>query len=399
MNFEFEARNEQGQIISGTLAAEDINKAERILWQNKLSVISLNPKKEFPDILEALVNKITLKDKLLFSKQLATLLDAGFPILQSLSIINLQTPNKKFREVLSQISDDLEEGHSFSTAISKHPDVFSAIYLSAVKAGEASGKLPEILKQLAENLELEYDFTSKIKGALLYPIFVVCAMICIAIIMLVKVIPQLEGLFKESNITLPWTTRAVIWTSHFIINYWWAILLLIIIVIAVFRIWRRTRVGRYQIDLAKIKMPVSGKLVSLAYMARFCRTMALLVSTGIPILKSIKIVSEAMANTIYQEGLDVVYQQVERGVPMSVPLSKNKFFSPMVSHMIGVGEKSGKLEDILKSLARYYETETEAEMKKLSSLLEPILIVIIGIGVAIMVFSVIMPIYNLAQVI
>jgi type IV pilus assembly protein PilC len=399
MNFEFEARNEQGQTINGSLVAEDTTKAERILWQNKLTVISLKPKKDFTDVFGSIFNRVSAKDILLFCKQLATLLDSGFPILQSLSIIILQTSSKKFKEVLSQISADLEEGHSFSTAIAKHPDVFSTIFISAVKAGEASGKLPDILKQLSDNLEQEYNFISKIKGALTYPIFVICAMIVIATIMLVKVVPQLASLFKESNVALPWTTRAVIWTSVFIQNYWWAIILFIIIVVVAIRYWGRTTSGRYQIDLLKLRFPVSGKLVTLSYMARFCRTMSLLSATGIPILKSIKIVSEAMTNEIYQEGLDEVYQEVERGVPMSVPLSKNKFFAPMVSNMIGVGEKSGNLDDILKSLTKYYEAETESAMKQLSSLLEPILIVIIGIGVAILVLSIIMPIYNLAQVI
>ena len=395
--YDFEARNPDGQVINGSLVADNESRAEKILWQNHLSVISLKPKKEIFKFFETIFGRISERDKFIFCKQIATMLEAGFPILQALSVIILQTQNNHFKEIISIIIADLEQGHSFSTAISKYPEVFNNVFASAVKAGEASGKLPQVLRQISDTTDRDYQFSSKIKGAIAYPIFIIIAMIVIGAIMLIKVIPQLESLFREAGTNLPWSTRAVIWTSHFLQKFWWAIILVIIGIWLAFKAWGKTPLGRYQIDMAKIKAPIISQVVTLVYMSRFCRTLSLLLNTGIPILQSIKIVSEIMTNVVYQEGLDEVYQQVEKGTPMNVPLSKNKYFPPMISQMVGVGEKTGKLDEILESLANFYEAETDNQMKKLSSLLEPVLIVIIGIGVAIMVFSIITPIYNLAQ--
>ena len=399
ITYEFEARNQEGQTISGTLTAEDESRAEKILWQNKLTVISLKPKKELFGFIDSMFGKVTIRDKVIFAKQLATILEAGFPILQGLSIIVLQTTNKKFKETIAKMIHELEEGHSFSTAIGKYPEIFSHMFVNAIKAGEASGNLPKVLRQLSDNLDREYEFNSKVKGAIIYPIFIVVVMIIIGAIMMVKVVPQLEMIFLEAGAQLPWATRAVLWTSHIIQKFWWLIILVVIGIFVAIRAWGETTAGRYQVDLAKIKMPIFSRLSTLIHMARFCRTLSLLTATGIPILQSIKIVSDVMDNVIYENSLDEAYQQVEKGIPLNVPLSKNKYFPAMISHMIGVGEKTGKLDEILKSLASYYELEADSEMKKLSSLLEPILIVIIGVGVAIMVFAIIMPIYNLAQVI
>lgn len=398
-NYEFKARNPEGQIVTGTLAAEDEAKAEKILWQNKLAVISLSEKKELFGFADSIISRITVRDKVIFTKQLATILESGFPILQALSIIILQTPNKRFKEVVTQIADDLEEGHTFSSAITKHSNVFSVTFINGVKAGEASGKLPAVLRQLSDNLDREYEFISKIRGAVAYPIFIIIVMIVIATIMFIKVIPELENIFNEAGAQLPWVTRFIIGVSHFMQKFWW---LMIIVAIGAFiglKAWGRTQTGRYQIDLFKIKVPVFSRISSLVYMSRFCHTFSLLIATGIPILQAIKIVSDVMANSVYQEVLDTAYQQIEKGVPVNTPLNESAYFPPMVSNMIGVGEKTGKLDDILQSLAAYYELETDAEMKKLSSLLEPVLIVIIGIAVAIMVFAIIMPIYNLAAII
>lgn len=398
-SFQFEARNPEGQIVTGTMAAENQNKAERILWQNKLVVVSLEPKKEVFGFLENILQGVSIRDKMLFCKQLATMMEAGFPVMQSLNIIALQTTSKKMKEVVAGIITDLEEGHNLSSAIAKYSEVFSKVFISAVKAGEASGKLVQVLRNLSDNLDKDYEFNSKIKGAVVYPIFIVVAMVAIGALMLVKVVPQLETIFKESNVALPWPTRVILGTSHFLISYWWIVIIVIIGAILLIRSWSKTPSGRYQIDLLKIRIPILSRLINVVYMARFCRTFALLVSTGIPILNAIKIVSDVMSNSVFQEVLDKSYQQVEKGVPLSVPLSRSKYFPAMVSHMVGVGEKTGKLDEVLQSLSNYYDLETDSEMKKLSSLLEPILIVIIGIGVAIMVFAIIMPIYSLAQLI
>jgi len=398
-NFEFEARNPQGQVVTGMISADDLARAEKILTHNKLTVTNIHKKQELLGFLETITNRISLRDKLLFCKQLATMIEAGFPILQALEVIETQTTNRSLKDRVSQISADLQQGHSFSSTIEKQGDIFSPVFINAVKAGEASGKLPYVLRKLADNMEQDYTFMSKIKSAVAYPIFLLVAMVGIGIIMLVKVIPQLEQIFKESDVELPWPTKFFIWVSNVFQHYWWIILELLFLAYLAIRAWRKTESGKFTIDVMMIKAPILGPVMNLIYMSRFCRTFAILMSTGIPLLESIKIVSEAISNAVFKQALDEVYAQVEKGIPASTPLAKNKIFPPMIPNMMSVGEKTGKLDEILESLANYYELEVDNQMKKLSSLLEPVLIVIIGIGVAVMVFSIIMPIYNLAQVI
>ncbi len=395
ITYNFEAKNSDGKMVTGTLVAADPKAAEKILNQNDLEKVNLVSKQK--DLGFDIFNKVNVKDKAIFSRQLSTMLNSGFPILQSLSVIILQTENNTLKGVIGQMISDLEEGHSFSSVLSKHPEVFSQVFTNVVRAGETSGKLAEVLLKLADTTEKDYDFSNKVRGALIYPVFLVIAMVVIGIIMMMKVIPSLESVFNESGATLPWTTRAVVGVSHFIINYWYVLIIIILAIIAFCYFYFRTEAGKRQWDLFKLRVPLFNKLIKTIYMTRFTSTLGLLVRSGIPILEAIRISGDAMNHSVYEDELKTVRADVERGVSISAAMSKSAYFLPMVSQMIGVGEKTGNLDEVLESLAKFYTNESDSQIKNLVSLIEPILIVIIGIAIAIIVFSIIMPIYNLAQ--
>jgi type IV pilus assembly protein PilC len=397
ITYEFEAKNSEGQIVTGTLVAKDENTAKKILIQNDLETVGLTIQKgSLANV--SFLSKVSVKDKAIFARQLATMLESGFPILQSLSVILLQTENKMLKSALAKIISDLEEGHSFSSALSKHPDVFNDVFISVVKAGEASGKLAGVLKQLATNTEREYSFFSKARGAIIYPIILIVTMLVIGILLMIKVIPQLESVFIESGAELPITTKIMMGISHFLLGYWWILVIILTIIIIGIIVYMRTDAGKLQFDYYKIKAPLVGKLMIMLYMARFTNTLSLLTKSGIPILDSLKITADSMANRIYYEAVMKVRKEVENGVALSVPMAKNPNFPPMVSQMVGVGEKTGNLDEVLSSLSKFYMSESDNMIKNLVSLLEPILIIIIGIAIGFLVFSILVPIYNLAQV-
>lgn len=339
--------------------------------------------------------RVSVKEKAFMARQLATMLSSGLTLDKSLGIISIQTKNDFFKKTLEEVQKDLEAGERFSVAIAKHPKVFDQVFVNIVVSGEAVGRLSEVLDRLADQLEKQNNFLSKIRGALLYPIFIVLAMIAVAILMMIKVVPELKSIFQEAGADLPWSTRTLIFISESIINYWWVYLIGLVGLIGLIRLALKTNQAQYWVSKLEINAPAGlGKDI---YMARFARTLGMLISAGTPIIEAINITAEVMNNRIYEERLKKAASQVERGVPLSVPIEKAGIFPLIVSQMIAVGEQTGKLDETLENLAQYYEEESDNKIKSLSSLFEPAVIVLIGIAVGFLVFSIIIPIYQIAQ--
>ncbi len=344
-----------------------------------------------------LFSRVSGKDKALITRQTATMLGAGLAVDQAFKILNVQTKNRALSAAYATIIYDLEQGNSLSFALARHKKIFDPVYIAIVRSGENSGKLDKVLDQMADRMELSEDFNSKIRGAMYYPAFLLGTMFVIFIIMIVYVIPQLKGVFSDIGVELPITTRMILWFSDFSIKYWWAEATLIILIVTGTYFFLKSKEGGSRWDQIKIQLPMFRELFILIYMARFCRTMSMLTSAGLPIMETIAISADVIQNQAFSKSLKDVTAQVERGIPMSVPLSKDKKFPIMVSQMILVGEQTGKMSQVLIKLAEYYEKETDNRIKSLSSLVEPVLIVIIGIGVAFLVFSLIWPIYSIAE--
>lgn len=395
----YTGKNEKGQIQRGEVEAENLEKAHKIIEGKDLVVMSVEEAERWRFDIGATLRKIRPGEKALFSRQLSTMVSAGYPLAEALKVISAQTKNRYLSDVIDEVTADIESGFTLATAMAKHGDVFNRVYVAVIRAGESSGNLGVVLKDIAKELERDYRFNVRLRNAMLYPIFILVAMIVIGVLMMIKVIPQLKDIFVNSGIELPWTTRAVMATSAFLSSYWWIVILILVIAYFLFRVYLRSPAGNLTWARIKLKTPVFGLLIEKASMARMSRTFGVLAKTGIPLLEAINITAETMEEEIYRRGLKRAALEVERGVPFSVPLIKEKGFPLMVGQMVSVGEQTGKIDDVFVHLSKHYEDETNRQLKVVTSLTEPITIVILGIMVAILVFAIIVPIYNMVEVV
>ena len=347
----------------------------------------------------ALFVRVTHKDRAFLARQLAVMLESGLPITQAIRSLIEQTRNPLMEEVLQEVLNDLENGYKFSAAIKKHPQVFNEVFVSVIASGEATGKLDVVANLLADELERDQGFRSRVIGALLYPSFIVLAMVVVGIIMVTRIVPALELVFKEANAVLPWTTLTVIAVTNSLINYWYVYIIVVIAAIFGFSRYLANDDGRRNVNALLLRIPAFGALIRNMEMARFTRIFGMMMEAGVPIIQALDAVSLVLDNVLYKESLGTVARNVERGAPIAQSLLRDNLFPATVTQMIAVGEQTGKLEQVLGKLAAYYEEETNQSIKNITALTEPVIFVIVGLGVAFLVFSIIVPIYNLASVI
>ncbi|MCA9388687.1 type II secretion system F family protein [Candidatus Berkelbacteria bacterium] len=342
-------------------------------------------------------NKVTAKDKAFLARQLSTMISAGLPLNKAIEILDKQESNHKLKEVLGKVREDLEAGAPFSAAVAKYPEVFDRIFVNIVVSGESVGQLAEVLLQLADQYDKDSSFSGKVKGAFAYPAFIFVAMIIVGAIMMVYIVPQLTSIFEEAEAKLPLPTRVIIALSLFLQQYWWAAIIGVVVAIILGRAYLKSAAGQRFYDLIQLKLPQN--LGTEIFLTRLTRTLGMLIKAGTPILEALRITSGAVNNIFYEEALNEAAEEVKRGVPLSRPITSDpNLFPPIVSQMTSVGEQTGQLDKILLNLADYYEDQVDTKLKTLSSLIEPIIIVIIGVGVGFLVYSILIPIYNIAQI-
>lgn len=346
-----------------------------------------------------LFKRVSLKERSLFTRAFSTMVAAGLPEIKALGLLQKQTRNKYFQETLTDIVGRLEEGENLSVALSRFPKIFDKVYVSSVKAAEASGKLEEILDQLAVQSEKDYKIDSAIKGAIAYPAVIVSVMFFTGAILMIVVIPKFKTLFAESGVELPLATKILISTAGFLSTYWYILLLVIIGAVIWMRYYLKSRAGQMVYGRILLNLPIIRDFFLNVYMARFTRTLGMLIGAGVPIIESVQIVGQVMSNLVYEDLLKKIAHQIERGIPMSSPIAQAKEFPPIISQMITVGEQTGELDTVMVSLSKYFDNETESQVKILSSLIEPILILIVGLGVGVVVFAIIVPIYQISSAI
>lgn len=395
MQYNYRARNRRGEILSGVVEAPTLEAAEKTLHSNGLKVMHLETPRTFLEVM-GFGHKVRLKSKAFFTEQLATMVNAGLPLVQVLSLLARSERNTTLKRVVISVKEDLEAGYSFSTSIAKYPEMFSRVFVNAVRAGEATGKLELVLKELADTLERENRTAASFRSMMIYPIFIISAMIIVGGIMMVKVIPVLSAVFLEADAELPLMTRLLIAVSNFLAAYWWIAIVAAIGLYIGLRAFLRTSQGRYFLDSLRLRLPVVRDLNKSFLMARFTRTLGMLVTAGVPLLEAIQITADAMGHVIYKEDLERVAVQLERGVTLSVSISKSSYFPPLVAQMILVGEQTGELDKVLSKLSFTYEEEYDALAKGSSALIEPIVIVILGLGVAFLLFAILIPIYQVS---
>jgi type IV pilus assembly protein PilC len=398
--FKYKALNENRETISGLVDAHNEKEASEIIMEKGLFILSLSRESEggankFLTFLE----KVKAKDLVIFSRQFSVLISANVAIVQALKILVEQTPNMKLKTVVSSIADDVDGGSKLSEALGKYPAYFSKFFTSVIKSGETSGKLDEVLNYLADEMEKDYDMTAKIKGAMMYPAFVLTGMSAVGVLMMVYVMPKLTDVMVETNMELPISTKILIAVSDFLTNYWWILIALGIGGYFGLKYFLKTAKGQNIYSYAKLHAPVFGNLFQKIYLVRFTRSMHTLIVGGVTIVEGLKISAEVVDNATYRKLIEESAKEVEDGSPLSSVFASSPDVPRMVSQMLSVGEKTGRLDVILEKISDFYSREINNIISSLMILMEPIIMVVMGIGVGIMVAAVIMPMYNMANAI
>ncbi len=398
MKFNYKAKNKEGGIQSGVVLATDQLKAESLLANNGLVIISLEQQgDDLFSKLNPFGHSVNNKELVMFSRQLATLISARVPIIQSLRILQEQITSKYLLEIIADLISSVENGDSLSSAMVKHPEVFGNVYVSLVRSGEVSGSLDKSLVYLADQLEKDYELKSKVKSAMTYPVFVLSALVVVGLLMFKFVLPKLTSVLEEQGGSLPPVSVALIAMTKFFGAYWWTVIISIIGVILAVKYYVSTQSGRYQWDSMKIHLPIIGDIFEKIYLARFARNLSTLVIGGIPIIKALQIVAEIINNVIYRDILLDTVSKIQAGKSISEGLSGHREFPNIVTQMVKVGEQTAQLDDIMGKLANFYEKEVDNKVATLTTLLEPMIMIILGLGVGALVAGVLMPIYNLAS--
>lgn len=399
-SFKYQARDPAtGKKVTALVQAASMQSVASIVKQQGLILIDVTPDTGSGNgLISRITNRITTKDKVLLSRQLATLINAGLPLVQSLRNVSGQTQNKALQAIIGNIITDIEAGSSFSKALSKYPRVFNEVFVSLVAAGEASGTLDKALERIANQQEKDAEIISKIRGAMIYPAIVIVVMILVVGFMILTVMPQVEKIYADlPGANLPFITVALLAVSRFTIKFWWLVLIALGLIIFFTTRWARTMGGKEAIDKAKMKAPVFGKLFTKVYMARFSRTGTTLVASGVPLIQMLEIVARAVDNVHVERSIKKAIEKVKGGKSLSDSLKGDPNFTTLVPDMIHIGEESGSLEDMLAKTADYYEKEVDNEIKTISTIIEPILMVLLGIVAFTIVAAVLLPVYSLVN--
>ncbi|MFO0781869.1 MAG: type II secretion system F family protein [Candidatus Saccharimonadales bacterium] len=397
LTYSYEAKNSKtGKIVKGQVQADNEQSATKLVKSQGLTPLTI--KAEKTDGGFSFSRRIRTKDKVLFSRQLSTLINAGLPLVQSLRNVASQTTNKKFTLVINEAITDVEAGTAFSEALAKHPTVFNRVYISMVAAGETSGTLDKALERLANQQEKDADIISKVRGAMIYPLIVLLVMMAVVTFMIVKVLPQVEDIYADlPGASLPFVTVVLLAVSHFVTKFWWLVLILLGLGAFFGSRWARTMGGRAFIDRAKMRTWPIGTLYMKMYMARFSRTGTTLVGSGVPLLQVLDITADAVDNVHIADSLHTAAEKVKGGKALSDSLEGDPNFLELVPNMLKIGEDSGSMEDMLAKVADYYEKEVDNEIKAISTTIEPVMMIIMGIIAITIVAAILLPIYGLVN--
>ena len=346
---------------------------------------------------KALFSRISQSEVAAFTRQLATLVKAGIPLAEALGVLTEQIENEKFKTTVGEVRTRVNEGSSLADALGKHPKVFEEVFVSMVRAGETAGNLDQVLVRLAEFMEAAQRLKSKVGGAMVYPIAMMVISGGIMAVLMVAVVPQITQLFDDAGQTLPWNTQLLIFFSKLIGGWWWALILLFIGAVYGFLRWKRSPGGKATWDRFKLRAPLIGPLTRQIAVSRFCRTLGTMLSSGVPLLKSLDVAKDILGNVVLKKVIEGAREQIQQGESIAGTLRKSGEFPAIVTHMIAVGERAGQLESMLANVATTYEQEVETKLGKLTSILEPLIIVSMGGAVGFIVFSILMPIMQMNQ--
>lgn len=396
--FTYQAKDSStGRIVKSTVQAESENSAAKLLLAQGFSPLDIKEVNEDGSFINRITGRISTKDKIVFTRQLATLIGAGLPLTQSLHTVMEQTTNKRLQGVVSDIIGSVEGGKSLSESFSKHADVFDKVFLALITAGEASGTLDDSLRRVAAQQEKDAAIMSKIKGALTYPVIVLLVIVGVMLFMFFTVVPQVEKLYIDLKKPLPLLTQIMVTSADFLINYWWIALIVLGVGIYFLRQYLKTASGIRFLDTFKLNVPLFGQLFRKLYMARLARTGQTLLATGVAMLDMLRITSEAVNNVVIGDSIDRAAEKVKGGKALSSSLQSEEYIMLLVPQMIKIGEQSGKIDEMMGKTAQVFEDELDEQIKTISTLIEPVLMVVLAVVAGGMVGAIIFPIYSLVN--
>ena len=394
--FTYAAVDPSGRTVRGKIEAENEQFVLGKLHEQKMHVLDIGrDSKSTKKIGFGGPKKVKLHSIVVFSRQLATMIDAGISIVRALDILENQLTDPALKEVIGQCKHDVKGGVNITDAFAKHPQVFSRLYVSMVRAAETGGILDQILDRLSAFLETELEVRNKIKSAMIYPILVLAFAALMITALFMFVLPKFKEIFMSMNVELPVTTKMLFGTSTFLRGHWYVLVISVVGLIVAFRMYRKTAKGAYQLDYFKLKIPIIGDIVQKMAVSRFSRTFATLITAGVPMMRSLEIVGETSGNLVISGAVDSARNSIREGQKISTPLAQSGLFPNMVTHMIDIGEETGRLSNMLAKVADFYDQEVDNAVKALTSLIEPLLIVVMGGIVGFIAISVMAPIFKL----
>lgn len=397
MQFQYTVKDKNGKSIKGKTEARDITQANQSLRDQDLYVIAIKPINTKSDLSRFFKKKVSIKDKIVFTKQLGVMTKSGLSLIEALEALQEESENKHFSEQIRKIISDIKGGVPMSEAMAEHKDTFSDIYINMIKSGEKSGKVEMVLDRLAAQLEKDYDLNRKIKGALTYPIFVLLALVTVAVLVLTMIIPQLTVIFEDAGVELPAITKFVIALSASLRhNGSYYLIVIAAIVIGISR-YKKTAGGKQFFDKFITKIPVFGTLLKKTYMARFTRNFAALSASGLPLMEVFKVTADTIGNSIYKNEIDQMAIKVKSGKTISSAIKESDLFPKMVGQLSSVGEKSGSVDQVFDVLADFYDKDIDNMTSNFSALLEPMIMLVLGVGVGFLIVAVLQPMYGLVN--
>lgn len=396
--YTYTARDNGGKVVSGKVEASTEREAAGLIRERALFLTGLNliTKNTISFSLNRF-QRVSFGDIVNVTRQMSTMVTAGLQIPEAISLLKNQSTNVAFNDMLTKIYRDLQAGGNFANALEKNPKQFSSTYVALVRAGESSGTLDRVLARLADNLEKDQEFRSRVKSALIYPAIILAAMVIVFGVLMTVVVPKLTELYVDFGADLPLPTRILQGISNFSVRFWWLIIILSVAGYVAFQKWRKTLVGRHLWDGLMLRIPLFGQLQKQIILVEFTRTLGMLVGSGVHILDSLNILVTSLENIHYQEALKDITKKVEKGLPLGTLFAQYSIFPPILAQMVKVGEETGKMDESLIKLSAYFESESDHTVKGLTTAIEPLIMIILGVGVGFIVFAIITPIYNLTS--
>lgn len=398
--FRYSARDSAGKEIKGKIEARDKDAVAEILHDRGLLVVSITDEFtiDFEELAQINIGGVPMKDKVVFMRQMATMVSAGLPLTRALEIMEQQVENPSFKKTITQVKGSVESGVTLADSFRQSGDVFDDISLNLIEAGESSGNLDVILTRLAVELEESKKLSDKLRGALIYPIIILVVIIAVVVMLMFVLVPSMAEIYSEFNAELPWVTRFLISLSDFTLKYWWAVILILAILIIGGKAYFDTPGGKRNKDKIVLKIPIMGTIVSKMQLAQFTRILALLLGSGLSIIRALELTAQSLSNEMFKEVIMQSKNDVEKGGSLAIPIARSEYFPLIVSSMVAVGEETGELDNVLNKVSEYYKDEVDVATSNMSTVLEPVFLIVMGLMIGFIALAVYMPMFQLSDV-